>query len=188
MTLQQSFRLAMPVRFPRHYESPSTHSGLPFKSCLSLDKSYLSLQELGSPLAACSMYRDLTCYLHHVHTVNNLCMFNCQFHFYLCNRGPYVRLSFVPNMLSSSNKVIIIIIMLIHGIGRGVPNVPIPSGQTWHTKPRPSFMMKNKLTNLIGLLIGYHKIINYNFGVYAMNINFGKNYKQYRILLKRFLK
>ena len=35
-----------------------------------------------------------------VYTVNNLCMFNCQCHFYLCNRGPYVRLAFVPNMLS----------------------------------------------------------------------------------------
>ena len=62
---------------------------------------------LGSPLAACSVYGDLTC---SVHTVNNLCMFNCQCHFYLCNRGPYVRLAFVPNMLSSWNKDIIIII------------------------------------------------------------------------------
>ena len=47
---------------------------------------------LGSPLAACSVYGDLIC---SVHTVNNLCMFNCQCHFYLCNRGPYVRLAFV---------------------------------------------------------------------------------------------
>ena len=61
---------------------------------------------LGSPLAASSVYEDLTC---SVHTVNNLCMFNCQCHFYLCNRGPYVRLAFVPNMLSSWNKDIIII-------------------------------------------------------------------------------
>ena len=62
---------------------------------------------LGSLLAACSVYGDLTC---SVHTVNNLCMFNCQCHFYLCNRGPYVRLAFVPNMLSSWNKDIIIFI------------------------------------------------------------------------------
>ena len=65
---------------------------------------------LGSPLAASSMYGDLTC---SVHTVNNLCMFNRQCHFYLCNRGPYVRLAFVPNMLSSWNKDIIIIILLL---------------------------------------------------------------------------
>ena len=63
---------------------------------------------LGSPLAACSVYEDFTC---SVHTVNNLCMFNCQCHFYLCNRGPYVRLAFVPNMLSSWNKDIIIVII-----------------------------------------------------------------------------
>ena len=61
----------------------------------------------GSPLAACTVYGDLTC---SVHTVNNLWMFNCQCNFYLCNRGPYVRLAFVPNMLSSWNKDIIIII------------------------------------------------------------------------------
>ena len=61
---------------------------------------------LGSPLAASSVYGDLTC---SVHTVNNLCMFKCQWHFYLCNRGPYVRLTFVPNMLCSWNKDIIII-------------------------------------------------------------------------------
>ena len=61
---------------------------------------------LGSPLAACSVYGDLTC---SVHTVNNLCMFNCQCHFYLCNRGPYVSLALVPNMISSWNKDIIII-------------------------------------------------------------------------------
>ena len=64
---------------------------------------------LGSPLAASSVYGDLTC---SVYTVNNLCMFNCQCHFYLCNRGPYVRLAFVPNMLSSWNKDIIIILLL----------------------------------------------------------------------------
>ena len=62
---------------------------------------------LGSPLTASSAYGDLTC---SVHTVNNLCMFNCQCHFYLCNWGPYVRLAFVPNTLSSWNKDIIIII------------------------------------------------------------------------------
>ena len=62
---------------------------------------------LGSPLAACWVYGDLTCSVH-VHTVNNLCMFNCQCRFYLYNRGPYVRLAFVPNMLFSWNKDIII--------------------------------------------------------------------------------
>ena len=35
--------------------------------------------ELGSPLAASSVYGDVTCF---VYTVNNLCMFNCQ-HTYL---------------------------------------------------------------------------------------------------------
>ena len=65
---------------------------------------------LGSPLAACSVYGDLTC---SVHTVNDLCMFNCQCHFYLCNRGPYVRLAFVPNMLSSWNKDIIITFIIL---------------------------------------------------------------------------
>ena len=65
---------------------------------------------LGSPLAACLVYGDLTC---SVHTVNNLCMFNCQCHFYFCNRGPYVRLAFRPNMLSSWNKGINISIIII---------------------------------------------------------------------------
>ena len=68
---------------------------------------------MGSPLAACSVYGDFTW---SVHTVNNLCMFNCQCHFYLCNRGPYVRLAFVPNMLSSWNKDIIIITFSIFKI------------------------------------------------------------------------
>ena len=68
---------------------------------------------LGSPLATCSVYGDLTC---SVHTVKNLCMFNCQCHLYLCNRGSYVRLAFVPNMLSSWNKDIIIIIIIIKDI------------------------------------------------------------------------
>ena len=47
---------------------------------------------LGSPLAASSVYGDLTC---SVHTVNNLCMFNCRCHFYLCNRGPHIRAKYV---------------------------------------------------------------------------------------------
>ena len=63
---------------------------------------------LDSPLAACSVYGDLTC---SVHTVNNVCLFNYQWHAYLCNWGPYVRLAYMPNMLSSWNKVIIIIII-----------------------------------------------------------------------------
>ena len=62
---------------------------------------------LGSPLAACSVYGDLT---RSVHTVNNLCMFSCQCHFYLCNRGPYVSLAILPNMSSFWHKDIIIII------------------------------------------------------------------------------
>ena len=66
-----------------------------------------------SPLAACSVYRDRTC---SVHTVNNLSLFNCQWHIYLCNWGPYVRLAYMPNMLSSWIKVIIIIIIIgCHG-------------------------------------------------------------------------
>ena len=64
---------------------------------------------LGSPLAACLVYGDLIC---SVHAVSNLCTINSQCHFYLCNRGPYVRLTFVPNMLSSWSKDIIIIIMI----------------------------------------------------------------------------
>ena len=61
---------------------------------------------LGSPLAACSVYGDLTC---SVHTVNNFSSAsNYQTHVCLCIWGPYVRLASVPNMLSSWNKVIII--------------------------------------------------------------------------------
>ena len=60
---------------------------------------------LGSLLAACSVYGDLAC---SVHTVNHLCLFNCQWHAYICNWGPYVILGYMPNMLSSWNKVIII--------------------------------------------------------------------------------
>ena len=44
---------------------------------------------LDCPLAACSLYGDLTCF---VHTVNNLCLFICEWHTYLYNWGPYVRL------------------------------------------------------------------------------------------------
>ena len=63
---------------------------------------------LDRPLATCSVYGDLPC---SVHAVNNLRMFICQCHFYLCNWGPYVRLAFVPNILSSWNKDIVIIII-----------------------------------------------------------------------------
>ena len=62
--------------------------------------------ELGSPLAACSVYGCLTC---SVHTVNNLCLFNCQWHFYLCKRGPYVTLTFVPNMVSSWKQLLLLL-------------------------------------------------------------------------------
>ena len=65
---------------------------------------------LGSPLATYSVYGDLTS---SIHTVNNLCLFNCQWHAYLCNWGPYVRLAYMLNMLSSWNKVVIIIIIII---------------------------------------------------------------------------
>ena len=75
---------------------------------------------LGSPLAACSVFGDLTC---SVHTVINLCMFNCQCHFYLYNWGPYVRLAFLPNMLSSWNKHIIIIIIYSHE--HGMHSIPL---------------------------------------------------------------
>ena len=57
---------------------------------------------LDSQLAASSVYGDLTC---SAHTVNNLCMFNCQFHFYLCNRGPYVRLAFNLFIFYRNTKV-----------------------------------------------------------------------------------
>ena len=69
---------------------------------------------LGRPLAACSVYRDLTC---SVHTVNNLWLFNCQWHAYLCIWGPYVRLAYMPNMLSYWNKVVIIIIIITTNFG-----------------------------------------------------------------------
>ena len=64
--------------------------------------------KLESPLAACSVYGDLTC---SAHTVKFLCLFNCQWHPYLCNWRPYVRLEYMPNMLSSWNKIIIITII-----------------------------------------------------------------------------
>ena len=64
---------------------------------------------LDSPLAACSVYGDVNC---SVHTVNNLCLFNCQWHGYLCNWRPYVRLAYMPNRLSSWNKVSIILLIL----------------------------------------------------------------------------
>ena len=61
---------------------------------------------LGSPLAACSVYGDLTC---SVHTVNNLSMFNCQCHFYLCNRGPFVRLAFLPICFPLEIKILLLL-------------------------------------------------------------------------------
>ena len=67
---------------------------------------------LGSPLTACSVYGDRIC---SVHTVNNLCMFNCQCHFYFVieDHIPYVRLAFVPNMLSSWNKIKILLHQIV---------------------------------------------------------------------------
>ena len=63
---------------------------------------------LGSPLAACSVYGDLT---RSIQTVNNFnYVSNYETHVCLCIWGPYVRLAVVPNMLSSWNKVITIII------------------------------------------------------------------------------
>ena len=41
-----------------------------------------------------------------------LYMFNCQWHSYLCNWGPYVRLSYMPNMLYPWNKVVVVIIII----------------------------------------------------------------------------
>ena len=64
---------------------------------------------LCSPLAACSVHGDLN---RSVHPVNNFSSIsNYQTHVCLCIWGPYVRLAFVPNMLSSWYKVIIIIII-----------------------------------------------------------------------------
>ena len=63
----------------------------------------------GSPLAACSVYGDFTCT---VHTVNNLCMFNCQCYFYLCNRGPYVRLAFCQ--ICYPREIKILLLLLLH--------------------------------------------------------------------------
>ena len=75
--------------------------GLTFDE-LELNTSPSTWVGLGSPLAACSVYGDLTC---SVHIANNLSMV-CN-----CNWGPYARLAFVPDILSSLNKVIIIIII-----------------------------------------------------------------------------
>ena len=63
---------------------------------------------LSSALEACSVYGDITW---SVHTVNNLSLFSYQWHVNLCKWGPYVRLTFMPIMLSSRNKIIIIIII-----------------------------------------------------------------------------
>ena len=54
-----------------------TIRGLRMVTCWSwsLDKSYLPLQVVGSPLEACSVYGDLKCA---VHTVNKLRLFNYQ--------------------------------------------------------------------------------------------------------------
>ena len=101
---------------------------------------------LGSPLAACSVYGDLTC---SVHTVNNLCMFNCQCHFYLCNWGPYVRLAFVPNMLSSWNKDIIIIIIIIRSLFNGTSDL-------WEGKLS---INEPTLAAIFSLIIGYFSIL-----------------------------
>ena len=49
-----------------------------------------------------------------VHTVNNLWLFNYYWHVYQCYWGPYVILAFLPNMLYSWNKLILIIIILFH--------------------------------------------------------------------------
>ena len=65
----------------------------------------LQVSRVGWPARSMLGVRRSHCY---VHTVHNLCLFNCQCHFYLYNWGPYVRLAFVSNMLSSWNKDIII--------------------------------------------------------------------------------
>ena len=62
---------------------------------------------LGSPLAACSVYGDLTL---SVLTVNNFSsVSNYQTHVCLCIWGPYARLAFVPNMLSSWKKLLLLL-------------------------------------------------------------------------------
>ena len=74
---------------------------------------------LGSPLAACSVYGDLT---RSVHTVNIFSsVSNYQTRVCLCIWGPYVRLAFVQNMLSSRNKVILISVLSI-----------LPQTRIWH--------------------------------------------------------
>ena len=63
---------------------------------------------LGSPLGACSVYADLTL---SVHTVNNFSsVSNYQTHVCLCIWGPYARLAFVSNMLSSWKKLLLLLL------------------------------------------------------------------------------
>ena len=82
---------------------------------------------LSSPLAACSVYGDLTC---SVHTLNNLCLFNCQWYAFLCNWGTYVRLACMPNMLSSWINVIIIIIIKLSAYNNNIVQRTIAIGRS----------------------------------------------------------
>ena len=101
---------------------------------------------LGSPFAACSVYGDLTC---SAHTVNNLCLFNCQWHAYLCNWWPYVRLACMPNMLSSWNKVIIIIKGTLPFISVQHASFPV-----FYTEP---------LTEIVSRLPFQNQVVSWNF-------------------------
>ena len=84
---------------------------------------------LGSSLAACSVYGDLT---GSVHTLNKLCMFNCQWHFYFCNRWQYVRLAFMLNMISSWNKNIIFMIIITINAIAYTQYMPLKVTTGWH--------------------------------------------------------
>ena len=141
-------------------------------------KSYLSCNGVGldSPLAECSVYGDLTC---SVHTVNNLCLFNCQWHAYLCNWRPYVRLAYTPNMLSSWNTVIIIII---------TTNFAWPAAQhvrdlCFYFRLRPSLysqIMQLDMTYRIGnqSSSNHHSILIKTAGIYENNLHINTLHKR----------
>ena len=65
---------------------------------------------LGNPLAACSVYRDVICF---VHTVSNLCLFNWQRNVYLCNWRPYVRLAWHTCQIYDPFKIKLWLLLLL---------------------------------------------------------------------------
>ena len=62
---------------------------------------------LGSPLAACSLYGDLTLSVHTVNNFSSVC--NYQTRVCLCIWWQYARLAFVPNILSSWKKLLLLL-------------------------------------------------------------------------------